>query len=204
MSDAFTLRRATVDDATIVARHRAEMFRDMGDLSDADYPALADASAAWLRRAIPSGEYVAFLAAPLDRPGHVVAGAGVHLRDGIPRPARGGSGIELGAQGLIVNVFTERAYRRRGVAELLMRELLAWAAASGITNLVLHASPEGVRCTSASASSRPTRCASPAPCPRPASRRTAGSRDCIRGADPALSRRHGGGPRASAHPPGRM
>ena len=48
-----------------------------------------------------------------------------------------------GPQGLVVNVYTERAWRRRGVADALMRELLRWCRANGIESIVLHASGEG-------------------------------------------------------------
>ena len=137
----FTIRRAEVSDAAVLARHRAEMFRDMGEVPDELYPALASASRAWFERAVPAGEYVAWLASPAGSD-EVVAGAGVHLRAVIPRP-RAGREVEMGPQGLIVNVFTERPWRRRGLAERLMRELLAWARENGVVSLVLHASAEG-------------------------------------------------------------
>jgi GNAT superfamily N-acetyltransferase len=143
MTGSITIRRATVADAAVLARHRAEMFRDMGDLPDALYAELLGATRAWIERAIPAGEYVAWLATPLGSD-EVVAGAGVHLRPIIPRP-RDRRRIEHGPQGLIVNVFTERPWRRRGIAERVMRELLAWARQAGVANLVLHASPEGRR-----------------------------------------------------------
>ena len=141
MNGAFTIHRADAGDAAVLARHRAEMFRDMGSLTDELYPELVDATRAWMERGIPAGEYVAWLASPAGSD-EVVAGAGVHLRPLIPRP-RDRSGIERGPQGLIVNVFTERAWRRRGIAELLMRAVMEWTRANGITSLVLHASAEG-------------------------------------------------------------
>jgi len=142
-ADLFTIRRATVEDAAVLARHRAEMFRDMGDVADDLYPRLLEAARAWMERGIPAGEYVAWLASPAGSD-EVVAGAGMHLRTIIPRP-RCRTEVEMGPQGLIVNVFTERAWRRRGIAELLMRELLAWARGNGIPHPILHASPEGRR-----------------------------------------------------------
>jgi len=143
MTGAFTIRRGDVGDAAVLARHRAEMFRDMGSVSDEHYPELLEATRAWMERGIPTGEYVAWLASPAGSD-EVVAGAGIHLRPLIPRP-RDRGGIERGPQGLIVNVFTERPWRHRGVAELLMRALMAWTRANGITSLVLHASAEGRR-----------------------------------------------------------
>ena len=48
-----------------------------------------------------------------------------------------------GQQGLVVNVFTERPYRRQGLARRLMQEVLQWAAFNGVASIVLHASPDG-------------------------------------------------------------
>src|SRR3954463_6034444 len=142
-SDSITIRRASVEDAAVLARHRAEMFRDMGDVTDEVYPHLLQATRSWLERGIPAGEYVAWLASPVGSD-EVVAGAGLHLRTIIPRP-RDRTEVEMGPQGLIVNVFTERAWRRRGIAERLMRELLAGARENGTPRPILHASPEGRR-----------------------------------------------------------
>ncbi len=57
MSDSFTVRTATVADAPILARHRAEMFRDMGVLPERLLDVLVDASRRYFEEAIPSGEY---------------------------------------------------------------------------------------------------------------------------------------------------
>jgi GNAT superfamily N-acetyltransferase len=53
--------------------------------------------------------------------------------------------VAAGRHGIVVNVFTESAWRRRGVAELLMREVLAWAREQRLDRLVLHASADGRR-----------------------------------------------------------
>jgi GNAT superfamily N-acetyltransferase len=51
--------------------------------------------------------------------------------------------VGQGRHALVVNVFTEPAWRRRGIAELLMRRLLAWAREERLDRVVLHASAEG-------------------------------------------------------------
>ncbi len=43
----------------------------------------------------------------------------------------------------MLNVFTEPAWRRRGLAELLMRHILDWARQERLDRLVLHASDDG-------------------------------------------------------------
>jgi GNAT superfamily N-acetyltransferase len=138
-----TVRPATVADALVIAHHRAAMFRDMGQLpggTAAD--ALVAATAEWLRHAMPAGEYQGWLAE--DAAGHVVAGAGVQLRPIMPRPRPGGTPEPLLApQALLLNVYTDAAWRRRGLAERLLRAALAWTATHGVSSVVLHASPQG-------------------------------------------------------------
>lgn len=137
------LRLATEDDAAVVARHRVEMFRDMGSLPAEQGPPLQRAAEAYFRRAIPAGSYVGWLAAPAGRPSEIVAGAGIQLREAIPRLTLDRRAVDPGPQGLIVNVYAERQWRRRGIAELLMREILRFTKERGLRNVVLHASSEG-------------------------------------------------------------
>lgn len=145
MSDGITIRRAVEQDALTVARHRVLMFRDMGTLPAEQGPPLERAAEAYFRRAIPNGSYIGWLATPEGRPTEVIAGGGIQLREMIPRLQLDRTAVDLGPQGLIVNVYTEPAWRRRGIAELLMREILTFAKARGIDNVVLHASAEGRR-----------------------------------------------------------
>lgn len=139
----YTLRRATTADAGVLARHRAEMFRDMGRLPDDLYDTLVEASRAYFSQAIADGRYVGWVALLRAPPGEIVGGAGLQLRELLPRPDAGGERLVRGPQGLILNVFTERAWRRQGVADALMRELLRWCRENGIESLVLHASDDG-------------------------------------------------------------
>ena len=138
------VRPATARDVDVLAEHRALMFRDMGRLDDAAFAALVAATRAYFVEAMPRGEYVAWVAVPADAPGHVVGGAGVHLRPQIPRPDPHDPARVLGGvQGLIVNVYTDRAWRRRGVARRLVEAVIAYGRRASLAGLVLHASDEG-------------------------------------------------------------
>jgi len=139
----FAIRRATAADAPVLARHRAGMFRDMGELPDELQDMLVQASTAYFARAIPEGSYVAWVAHKRDAPGEIVGGAGLQLRELLPRPLSARTRLMRGPQALILNVFTERPWRRRGVAEALMRELLEWCRGNGVESVVLNASHEG-------------------------------------------------------------
>jgi GNAT superfamily N-acetyltransferase len=142
----FMLRPLTPDDAAIVARHRAAMFHEMGSLAACDVAALQAASAEYLRPAIERGEYHGWLAlqngesAPASEV--IVGGAGIQLRPQLPRPKPGG-GLVCGRQGIILNVYVEPAFRRRGLARALVAAAIAWARQNRLAGLVLHASEAG-------------------------------------------------------------
>jgi GNAT superfamily N-acetyltransferase len=76
-----------------------------------------------------------------DDPANVIGGAGVQLRRVLPFPE--GAGVAEGRQAIVINVYTEPAWRRRGVARSLMEAILTWARAADLESLVLHASAEG-------------------------------------------------------------
>jgi GNAT superfamily N-acetyltransferase len=145
-SRPFRIRFATTADAAVIARHRALMFQDMGQLPPAAFGPLCAAAEEVLAGALARGEYVGWLLTPEEEPAKVVAGAGVQLRDVLPHPVDLGDGkvgVAAGRHGIVLNVFTEPAWRRRGLAEMLMRHVLEWARDQRLDRLVLHASEEG-------------------------------------------------------------
>src|ERR1700682_2502309 len=130
------IRRAHAGDAATIARHRASMFRDMGDLPTDDFEALRSASEEWLAPRLASGEYVGWL---VEQDGAVVAGGGALLRELWPVPGccRAGRWAHVG------NVYTEPAHRRRGLARLVMETILAWCGSQAIDHVTLAASRAG-------------------------------------------------------------
>lgn len=143
----FSVRQADTADIPLLARHRAWMFRDMGHLASHLEAPLEHATAAYLREAMPRGEYLAWVAEDSAAPAAAIGGAGVQLRPILPRPrpGPGADDLELGPEALVLNVYVDSNWRRRGVAEALMRVLLADLDARGIRRIVLHASDEGRR-----------------------------------------------------------
>jgi GNAT superfamily N-acetyltransferase len=64
----------------------------------------------------------------------------------LPHPigeARGKITICDGRQGIILNVFTEPEWRRRGIAALLMKTIIEWSREQRLDGLVLDASDDG-------------------------------------------------------------
>lgn len=142
-ASGWAVRLATPDDAAIVARHRAAMFREMHYLADAADAAMRAATERYLRTAIASGEYVGWLAFEAGNPENVIAGAGLQRRPLLPRPNDDGTAVLEGLEGLVLNVWVDVGWRRRGIAESMMRDILAWAPGQGIIRVVLQASRAG-------------------------------------------------------------
>ncbi len=140
---AFIIRPATPDDIGVLARQRCAMFHDMGELGEEAIPALTAASARYFGEAMPGGEYYAWLVSPAEHPETIIAGGGIQLRRVLPRPAAGGGVLPAGRQGLVVNVYTEPAWRRHGLATLVMQTILAWTRDQDLVGVVLHASSLG-------------------------------------------------------------
>jgi GNAT superfamily N-acetyltransferase len=140
----YRVRQALAADIPILARHRVAMFADMGRLGgDGDAEALRAATEPVLGDWMAADSFVGWLAEPVSRPGLVVGGAGVQLRPALPRPARDGRGLVQGPEAYVVNVFVERAWRRRGVATALMTHVLGYARERRLRIVTLHASDEG-------------------------------------------------------------
>jgi GNAT superfamily N-acetyltransferase len=138
----YHIRSCTRDDAATVARHRVEMFRDMGEIPTDDLAReLLEKSTSALVAALADGSYVGWLA--VGDHGKVIAGAGAHIKPQLPRMSHDRARVEMTPVPLIVNVYTERECRGQGVARALMRVLMKWASTAGSDRVVLHASDAG-------------------------------------------------------------
>ncbi len=142
---AFTIRLATADDIATISHHRAQMFVDMGTLPPPLTSHLEQATRRYLESALPTGEYVGWLAAPRDAPEQVIAGAGIQHRRILPRVVETPAGPQVmdGREAIVINVYTVPSWRRRGVARALMARLIDDVRAMPVQRLVLHASDEG-------------------------------------------------------------
>ena len=138
----YHIRTCNQDDAATVARHRVEMFREMGDVpTDELARELLDKSTSALAAALADGSYTGWFA--VNPAGEVIAGAGAHVKPQFPRMSHDHTRVEVTPVPLVVNVYTETEYRGQGIARALMRVIMEWACAIGSDRLVLHASDAG-------------------------------------------------------------
>ncbi|HEY4283914.1 MAG TPA: GNAT family N-acetyltransferase [Chthoniobacterales bacterium] len=138
----FRIRLASPNDAEVIGYHRARMFSDMGQIPERLYESFQRRSQERVRELLISGEYVGWLTTPAAEPDKIVAGAGAQLRRVLPHPSTAEAFAE-GRQAVIINVFTEPEWRRQGLGELLMKEIIRWSKEQKLDRLVLHASKHG-------------------------------------------------------------
>jgi ribosomal protein S18 acetylase RimI-like enzyme len=132
---AYRLRDITVDDLDTIVRHRHLMFVDAGRADDADLQTKSAAFREWLQPRLADGRYYGWL---LIRGADIAAGLGMMTVDWPPHPLH----IEP-ARGYILNVYTEPAYRRQGLAKRLTERALQEARERKLHLLFLHATEAG-------------------------------------------------------------
>ena len=131
-----TIREAELSESAIILHHRRSMFRDMGEGTVEELDRMVDLARPWLARALADGSYRHWLA--LDATGRVAGGGGVLL---CPWPASPQDPCTQRA--VILNVYTEAEFRKRGIAQQVMLTILAWVEEQGLRAANLHASKEG-------------------------------------------------------------
>lgn len=134
-SEPFHIRESTPNDFEIICAHRRAMFEDMGRDTPEQINAMDAPHRDWLADKLNSGEYRAWFA---ESEGRVVAGAGLWLLNWSPSPYD-----QSQFRGYVLNVYTDPAFRRRGLAKRLMETIIAWCREHAIKIVVLHASKAG-------------------------------------------------------------
>ena len=132
---SYALRRATADDAPLLAEHRGRIWREVGDWNDEPIFAEIPVWTAWMREAVADGTYVAWIAE--DASGEAVASGAVLVHVAIPRP-----GFPSDREGRVQSVYVVPGERRRGIAHAIMAEIMDFARASMLIRLTLHPSDE--------------------------------------------------------------
>jgi GNAT superfamily N-acetyltransferase len=138
----YRIRTCTPADAATIAQHRSAMFVEMGVVPTDDLARqLREASEPALAAVLRDQSYVGWFATTGDE--LVIAGVGIHVKPNLPRISEDGCRVAITDLPLVVNVYTERAWRQRGVARALMTAAMDWSVARGFDRMALHASDAG-------------------------------------------------------------
>jgi len=111
------------------------MFYDMGFRDEAALDAMEATSASFIKAGLDNGSYRGWLA---ETRAGVVAGGGVMIvgfpsTPSDPSPRRA----------WILNMYTEPAYRRQGLASGIVGAIIGWCREQGFGSVSLHASDAG-------------------------------------------------------------
>jgi ribosomal protein S18 acetylase RimI-like enzyme len=136
MAEAFRIRRGTPADIPVIAHHRLGMFTEMGFGDPSTYAEYASEFQSFAAREMAAGHFLSWLAETND--GEIVAGGAVLI---VPWPANPKHRKQQRA--FLLNVFTEPAFRRRGIARSLVRTMLDCCREQGFGSVFLHASDAG-------------------------------------------------------------
>ena len=131
-----TIRAADAADIDLLVRHRRMMWWDMGRRDEEALKLMEEAAHEYFAVALVEGSYRGFLAVAVA--GKVVGGAGVVLS-----AWPGIWGQRSPRRAMILNMYVEREYRRRGIARALMLKMISWCRENRFTSVGLHASEEG-------------------------------------------------------------
>ena len=126
-------RRATIHDIDAMVENRMEFVTSIRDLKDAE--SFKVKTKEYLVQHISKDDLVIFIA--VDN-GQIVASCMACLYETIPRPT-----CLSGKSADLLNVYTNKAYRRQGHAEKLIRLLMAEVKKLGAEKMVLTYTQEG-------------------------------------------------------------
>lgn len=132
----FTFRRATADDAELLAQMRLEMRKERETVGctvpEAEF---LHCSVEFFREHLAAGDFVSFLCFDGDE---AAACSGMSLQVHPPTYAN-----VSGKSGYITNMFTRPKWRHRGLAKRLVDRLAAAAREAGCKTIYLNASAMG-------------------------------------------------------------
>ncbi len=115
--------------------HRRGMWFDMGYKSKVGLNTADTVYRAWAKPRLKTGELVGFIVEADSQ----IAGSGclwLQPRLGVP-------GFKGGPQPYLLSMYTEHAFRGKGVATKIVKESIRWAKAKGFSRMTLHASDMG-------------------------------------------------------------
>ena len=136
--ETIVYRHATINDVPALVNYRVQFLNEHFNHPEDNATKVLRASLTkYFAKAIPSKEYIAWVA---EHEGRIIATSGMVVWQ---KPAIYGGG-ESGKLGYLLNFYTVREARRKGIGTRLLNELIKEAKSMGLKYLHLHASRDGI------------------------------------------------------------
>ena len=136
MVQKFEYKKASIEDLDELVRTRIIVLRAANKLSDdEDMSVVEEESYAYYRRALETGEHIAYLV--YDN-GKFIGAGGVSLYQVMPTYHD-----PTGKKGYIMNLYTAPEYRRQGIAIHILDLLVKNAKKQGVSQIALEATAMG-------------------------------------------------------------
>ena len=116
------------------------MWFDMGYKNKAELDAADRVYRRWAKPRLKTGALVGFI---VEADGQIAGSGCLWLRPVQPVPVPGRPGFKGGGQPYLLSMYTEHAFRGKGVATKIVKESIRWAKAKGFPRMTLHASDMG-------------------------------------------------------------
>jgi GNAT superfamily N-acetyltransferase len=133
---SFKLSYAGEDDVDLLLAHRQGMWLDIHPEQKREVKSSDRRTRGWIKKQLAEGRLIGFIARTSE--GKVAGSGCVWLREEQPRPTSKGFVVPY-----LMSMYTEKRFRRQGVAKLIVRRAVRWSRDRGYERLVLHASKEG-------------------------------------------------------------
>jgi len=127
---------AAIQDLDLLVAYRLEMWREIHPKLEAEVQESAETTREWIKSRLSEGRLVGFIVR--DEHGKVAGSGCVWIRDEQPRLTN-----PRQQNPYLMSMYTEREFRRKGVAKIIVKEAIDWCRERGYERIVLHASNEG-------------------------------------------------------------
>jgi len=133
---SFNLCYAGQGDVGLLAEHRKKMWLDIHPEYDSQVGVTEKGAKRWIEAQLSRGSLIGLIVRTDD--GEVVGSGCIWLREEQPKPTNMRLVVPY-----IMSMYTEKKFRRHGVASLIVKGALKWCKKRKYDRVVLHASKEG-------------------------------------------------------------
>jgi len=133
---SFKLSYARQRDAVLLAAHRKKMWLDIHPEYGKEVRATGAVTRRWIEEQLAQKTLVGLIVRTSD--GEVAGSGCIWLREEQPRP----TSMRLVVP-YLMSMYTVKRFRRKGVANLIVKSALEWCRERDYDRLVLHASKDG-------------------------------------------------------------